>query len=128
MSSKRMRRRLADIIENIDRATAYIGALSFEEFCKDEMRMDAVERCLQRITEATIKIGPETMKIIAPDLPTNQVRSMGNILRHEYDRINAEVVYNTVKNDLPELRAACAENLANASNPDDNAAIDGEEE
>jgi uncharacterized protein with HEPN domain len=109
-----MRRRLMDIIENIDRATSYLGALSLEDFRKDDMRMDAVERCLQRITEATIKIGSEKMASIAPGFPAYQARAMGNILRHEYDQINAEIVYNTVKSDLPVLRAACEAALARA--------------
>lgn len=126
MSSERLHRRLIDIINNIDRAPNYIGGLSLEDFREDDMRLDAVERCLQRITEATIKIGPDDMRMIAPDLPADQVRAMGNVLRHEYDRINAEVVYNTIINDLPSLRSACAVKLAEIAKSDNAGGDEGE--
>lgn len=58
MSSEREALRLQDIIENIDRIESYMIGLDRESFAKDSRTIDAVERCLQRITEAVIKIGP----------------------------------------------------------------------
>lgn len=119
MSSERERLRLHDIVENIGRAESYVEGRNFASFASDTMRVDAVERCLQRITEAVIKIGPQRMAKIAPDLPVAAVRGLGNLLRHEYDQINLEIVYATVINDLPELRAGCARALMDTDGQND---------
>jgi hypothetical protein len=39
---------------------------------------------LERIAEAAIKVGQEAMRRAAPDLPFEQVRGLGNVLRHAY--------------------------------------------
>ena len=54
MSSSRETLRLHDIVENIDRIWRYTDGLDFPAFVGDPKTVDAVERCLQRITEAVI--------------------------------------------------------------------------
>jgi uncharacterized protein with HEPN domain len=88
--------------------------MGFADFAADHRTIDATERCLQRITEAVIKIGPDRMQAIAPAIPVAAVRGLGNILRHEYDKIDVRSIYNTVVDDLPGLRAACEQALKNA--------------
>jgi uncharacterized protein with HEPN domain len=114
MSSKaeRVQDWLHDIIENIDHIAAYRGDMSFDQLVEDRMIRDAIERCLERIIEACVRLGPERMAAIAPDLPLHEVRGLGNMLRHAYEQIDAKLVWDTVKNDLPPLRAACERVLA----------------
>jgi uncharacterized protein with HEPN domain len=100
--------RLGHIVANIDRIESHIAGRSFAEFEVDPMLTDAVERCLQRITEASIRIGAARMAEIVPDLPFGEVRGLGNILRHVYEKIDLATVWDTVRHDLPALRAACA--------------------
>ena len=66
---------------------------------------------MQRITEACVRIGAERMQNIMPELQLHQVRGLGNLLRHEYERINPELVWNTISDAVPELREACAKAL-----------------
>jgi len=40
------------------------------------------------------------------------VRQLGNVLRHDYDLIDVETIFTTVRHDLPPLRAACIAALA----------------
>jgi uncharacterized protein with HEPN domain len=114
MSSERERRRLQDIVYNIDKISSYVAGLDFAQFAAEPMRIDAVERCLQRITEAVIKIGPQRMAEISPDLPVAAVRGLGNLLRHDYDRVSLEIIYATVTDRLPSLRTSCAEALTDS--------------
>lgn len=107
MSSERERQRLIDILANIDAVQRYTGGMTLEMFVADGKTMDAVERCLQRITEAIIRIGADRMAVIAPHLPVHAVRGLGNMLRHEYDAIDPASIFNTVARELPDLRAAC---------------------
>ena len=94
-------------MRNIDAIDDYVERLDFAAFIADRMRVDAVERCLQRITEAAIRIGTERMGRIAPDVPLTEVRGLGNMLRHEYDKLDLGTIWSTVREDLPGLRAAC---------------------
>lgn len=102
------RERLGHIVDNIDWIGEHLAGRSFEQFETNRMLTDAVERCLQRITEASIRIGAERMAEIAPGVPFAEVRGLGNILRHEYEKIDLATVWDTVRHDLPALRAACA--------------------
>jgi uncharacterized protein with HEPN domain len=106
VSSEREPLRLQDVIVNIDRIESYLTGYDRARFVSDGKTVDAVERCLQRITEAVIKIGPERMADIAPDIPVEAIRGLGNVLRHDYDRIDTGLIWTTVVDRLPELRAA----------------------
>ncbi len=107
MSTDREALRLQDIIENIDRIETYVTGLELGSFEADIRTVDAVERCLQRITEAVIKIGPERMADISPRTPVDAVRGLGNMLRHDYDRVDLGTIWRTIRMSLPELRADC---------------------
>jgi uncharacterized protein with HEPN domain len=112
MSSRPESVRLQDIIDNIDAIEDYISGVSISAFENDRRTMDAVERCLQRITEAAIRIGEARMTEIAPTVPFHGVRGLGNALRHEYHRIDARSIFRLLCDELPVLRAACLSALA----------------
>lgn len=107
MSTDREAQRLQDIIDNVARIESHIAGLDFAGFNADEKTIDAVERCLQRITEAVIKIGPERMAEISPRTPVDAVRGLGNLLRHDYDGVDLGTIWRTVTGSLPELKANC---------------------
>lgn len=107
MSTEREAQRLQDIVDNIERIDAYLAGYDYAAFVADERTIDAVERCLQRLTEAVIKIGPERMAAISPRTPADAVRGLGNKLRHEYDLLDLPTIWRTVRESLPELREDC---------------------
>lgn len=111
MSSDREALRLRDICDNVEAIESYLLGLSASEFAADRKTVDAVERCLQRITEAVVKIGEDRMAVIAPNVPTHAVRALGNMLRHEYANIDLATIYNTAGTDLPPLKVACERQL-----------------
>ena len=116
MFSERNVQRLQDIVENADAICSYIEGLTFEAFTRDRKTMDATERCIERVIEATIQIGPEKMAGVLRAFPAAEVRGMGNRLRHEYGTINASTVWNTATGDMPALREARARVLAGLNN------------
>ena len=107
MSTERETLRLHDIVENIERIEGYVANLDFAGLTASAMTVDAIERCLQRITEAVIKIGPERKAAISPQTPIDAVRGLGNTLRHDYDGVDLRVIWKTVRESLPELKADC---------------------
>ena len=108
MSSNDEAQRLRDIIQNIDNAMDYVGTRNHAAFAADQKTVDAVERCIERMAEAMIKIGVDRMVEIAPDIPLPGIRQLGNIMRHEYDVIDTRLVYAMVVDRMPKLRASCA--------------------
>ncbi len=114
MPSSDEAQRLGDIIENIDNALAYVGQRSVVDFEADQMRIDAVERCIERMAEAMIKIGEARMAEIAPDVPLPALRQLGNVLRHEYGEVDIRLIYSIVMDRMPNLRSACTNALSDA--------------
>ena len=88
---------------SIQRYTAGMDATAFEE---DDKTHDAVERCLERITEAAAKLG-DLAPALMPGQPWQKIRAFGNRLRHEYDDIRQDRLWDIVQNDLPALCTAC---------------------
>jgi uncharacterized protein with HEPN domain len=81
---------------------------------------DAVERCLERICEAAARLG-DRAAILAPGQPWADIRGMGNQLRHAYDRLDINLVWNAVAEDLPSLKgdaAAALERLVGNNEPE----------
>lgn len=69
------------------------------------MRMRAIERCLQIITEAA-KYVPEDDRVRHPEIDWGSMIAMGHILRHEYFQLNSDVIVRVVRHDLPALKSA----------------------
>ena len=99
MPSDRPIQRLNDIPENIDWILQYTRDLSFQDFTQDRLIRDAVERCLLRISEAARKL-EGLVDEIAPDRPWSEIRSLGNIIRHEYDAVDPTVIWKIIEHDL----------------------------
>ena len=102
---------LADIIENAERVEAYMAGMDRAAFERDGKTRDAVERCLARICEAAHRLGARAAEL-APNQPWGDIRGMGNRLRHAYDRLDIDIVWNTVRDRLPPLAADARRALA----------------
>ena len=59
MPSKDPVQRFQDILENVSRIEVYTARMNAERFLEDLRTYDAVERCLERISEAAKKLGDE---------------------------------------------------------------------
>ncbi len=102
MPSDRQRLRLSDIVENARAIARYTAGLDADALSNDPKTRDAVERCLERVCEAAHRLG-EHADALMPDQPWGDIRGMGNRLRHAYDRISLDVIWNAVRHDLPSL-------------------------
>jgi uncharacterized protein with HEPN domain len=94
---------VVDILDNIERIEGYISGLERDSFARDGLRRDAVERCLERICEAGIRLGDRAPTLM-PDQPWQAIRGLGNRLRHAYDRIDFAVIWTLLIERLPELK------------------------
>ncbi len=67
----------------------------------------AVEHALLIVAEAAKHLPPE-MKNLQPDVPWQKIHGLGNLLRHEYRRIDPEVLWSIVTEHLDALDRAAA--------------------
>ena len=110
MPSDKPARRLEDIIENVQAIQRYVAGIDVAAFVRDQKTYDAVERCLERISEAAAKLG-DLAPSLMPGQPWREIRALGNRLRHEYDNIREDRLWDIVRIDLPPLCVACEEAL-----------------
>lgn len=116
MPSEKVVGYIRDILFHIDLPSEFIDGLTAEQFGRDVLRIYAVTRCLEIISEASRRL-PAEIKHRYPDLAWRDMAGAGNIYRHDYDNVAAARVWVTVQNALPPLRSAIERELP----PDDHA-------
>jgi len=103
MSKRDLRLFLMEILEAIEKIERYIDSLSFEDFVKNEMVVDAVIRNLEIVGEAARNI-PEEVRSKYSDIPWKRVVGFRNIVIHGYFDVDLEIVWVIAKERLPELK------------------------
>jgi uncharacterized protein with HEPN domain len=94
-----------DIRDAIDKAQSFVAGMTFEQFSRDDKTAYAVVRALEIIGEATKKI-PDTVREQYPQIPWREMAGMRDKLIHDYFGVNLQVVWKTVREDLPRLQKA----------------------
>ncbi|WP_041279262.1 HepT-like ribonuclease domain-containing protein [Desulfobacula toluolica] len=102
MSHRSWKFRIEDIIEALDRIFHYVKDLNYDGWMKDQKTIDAVIRNLEIIGEAAANV-PQEIQDLYVDIPWYQMKGMRNILIHEYFGVDNDVLWNTIKKDLPVL-------------------------
>jgi uncharacterized protein with HEPN domain len=105
LPSENVALRLEDILDNIGLIEEYIRGYSQQQFGADRKTQDAVERCLLRLSEAARKL-EGAADIMIPDQPWSAIRAVGNVLRHDYDRVDPDIIWRIISNDLSSLKNA----------------------
>jgi uncharacterized protein with HEPN domain len=109
---------LADILDAPKAVRRFTAGVSLDDFKANEEKYEAVNRKFEIIGEAARRLSPEARKIF-PEIPWNLVTAMRNIIVHDYDDVDLDVVWNTAQRDLPPLIARLEKYLA-ANPPPEN--------
>jgi uncharacterized protein with HEPN domain len=94
--------RVRDILAAVRAIERYTEGMTFEEFAPDGRTTDAVVRNLMTIGESTRWI-PEQVRDAHRDVPWRTMRGVRNVVAHEYFGVDAEILWETVRGDLPPL-------------------------
>lgn len=97
---------LGHILRAIERIDRYTADMSEPEFLASEITQDAVIRNFEIIGEASRNIERNCPEVAAahPDLPLINAYEMRNALAHGYFRVDLEILWKTIHNDLPALQ------------------------
>jgi uncharacterized protein with HEPN domain len=121
MNDKALRWRdyLNHILQALERIERYTGDMTEAEFLKDanSLTQDAVIRNFEIIGEASRNLERHCPEFVAehPDLPLLNAYEMRNALSHGYFRVDFEIIWKTIQNDLPKLHEQLAKLVENAS-------------
>lgn len=110
MPSKNPAQRLRDIVDNIDAIEAFTSQMDFAAFAADRKTVYAVVRALEIVSEASRRL-PTELKDRHPDIDWIAVAAAGNIYRHEYEGVDENLIWHTVRHDLGALRSGAAVEL-----------------
>lgn len=105
MPSRDPLHRFEDILENIALIENFTSGMDLRSFSEDSKTSSAVERCLERISEAAKKLEGHS-EACCPEIAWPQLRALGNLLRHEYDRVDLIRIWLLIEDNLPPLRRA----------------------
>lgn len=76
--------------------------LSLEDLETNEVLIDSVMFRLIQISENADKLN-ENFKTYHTQVPWRAMKGMRNRIVHEYGNVDMSVIYDTIKNDIPEL-------------------------
>ena len=105
---------LEDIARAVKLIEEYVKGFDIKKFKKDKKTQDAVIRQIAIIGEAIKKLSKSFAKS-HPDLPIKEAVAMRNVLVHDYDWVDANEIWRTIKKDLPNLKNLIQDILENES-------------
>jgi len=96
---------LGHIAEAIERIMRYTENMTPDRFSRDELVQDAVIRNLEVIGEASnnVEKGFPEFAAAHPALPLAFAYQMRNAIAHGYFKVDLQIVWTTIQNDLPDL-------------------------
>lgn len=92
-----------DILDSIEKIEEFVADMNFDEFVNDDKTSSAVMRKLEIIGEATKNL-PGDIRRKYKGLPWREMARMRDKITHGYFGINYRIVWNVIKERLPEIK------------------------
>ena len=96
--------RLQHILDAIGEIEGYLASVDFAGFLENSMMRFACIKQLEIISEASNHLSNE-LKSQFTNIEWMQIVGMRNVFAHEYFGIDKNLVWEIIKNDIPELKA-----------------------
>lgn len=94
---------LKDILGSCVKISSYSDGFTKKAFFKDSKTVDAVMRNIGIIGEA-VKHLPAAFRRKHKDIEWKKIAGLRDIAIHEYFGVNKDIVWDVIKNKIPELR------------------------
>jgi len=93
---------LHHIVDHLKNVSIYLSGFNYSHFLESQLHQDAVIRNLEVCGEATKKISQD-LKDKYPQISWRAMAGMRDKLIHDYFNVDLEIVWETAKNDVPNL-------------------------
>jgi uncharacterized protein with HEPN domain len=93
---------ILDIIEAVKKILAYTADVTLADFLTNDEKQDAVLRRILVVGEATKRLSSEFRQRYS-EIPWRDIAGIRDIIVHDYNRVDAETIWDVVQNDLPDL-------------------------
>lgn len=110
MPSERVPDALAGILENAVAAQDFILGLDLDAFLSDRRTLYAVTRCLEIISEASRRVDDD-VRAHYPQIPWRQIADAGNVYRHQYKSVTADMIWLVARDRMADLVTMCRAEL-----------------
>jgi uncharacterized protein with HEPN domain len=97
-----------DMMECCARIEQYTDGVTRGQFGSHGMTYDATVRNIELLGEAARHV-PEEFRVRAPRIPWREIIGTRNILVHGYFGIDDDILWDIVRNKVPQLKAALQE-------------------
>ena len=94
---------LWDIQQSGQAILEFIANKTFEDYEQERILRSAVEREFVIIGEATNRLLRHDEELAIQITNHQRIISLRNVVAHEYDDVRNDLIWNTIKNDLPTL-------------------------
>lgn len=91
------------MIEIIDRIRSYVGTADYNEFCQNDMLVDACVFNLSQLGEQANKIETEFEKNHA-NIAWREIYGLRNRIVHDYEGVNLKLIWQILDEDLVILK------------------------
>jgi len=100
--SRKPEQRIDDIILCCEKILRFTSGMNREQLAGQELVMDAVLRNITIIGEATKHL-PDGIRARMPGIEWKEIAGMRDWISHVYHRLDPDIVWNAVENEVPEL-------------------------
>ena len=100
MPRRDWRLRVADMLDAAETAISLAEGLGKAEFLADRTLVDASIKNMSVLGEAAAHI-PVKVTQAWPEIPWRMMRDLRNLIVHEYFGVNPEILWGTIREDLP---------------------------
>ena len=93
---------LLDMLLSARDAVEFAQGITYSQFEQRRLHQNAIVKAVEIVGEAASQVSPSTRED-QPHIPWSEIIGMRNRLVHAYFDIDADLVWRTVKEDLPKL-------------------------
>ena len=97
---------ILEYCDSIEESVSRFGN-DYETFFSDKAYHDLICFYLLQIGELAGQLSPELRASTADAMNWSQMKGMRNIVAHHYGSIQLKLVWNTIRQDIPTLKAFC---------------------
>lgn len=97
------------MLEQIEKLEKYTKNVTMEEFFQSDLLQDACITPLTQLWGISMQITHQYPRI--KDIPHKELKSIRNFLVHAYQKINMDIIWTTIHEDIPELKEQILERI-----------------